>query len=198
LTDEGLDRLRRSASTLQSLTRGPYRHAGGSEATLNTRDGIFRDGKPEERAEKDALEGHAPPALSVEGWVNTDGKALRLAALRGKVVLLDFWGVWCGPCIAAMPKLEALHHEHSAAGLVVIGVHTTDRAADMAALVKEKKLPWAMACDVEKATAKAYRVPAYPSYYLIDRRGRLRMAAVHSADLAKAVKLLLAEKEEDK
>jgi hypothetical protein len=81
---------------------------------------------------------------------------------------------------------------------VVIGVHTTDRAADMAALVKERKLPWAMACDVEKATAKAYRVPAYPSYYLIDRRGRLRMAAVHSADLAKAVKLLLAEKEEDK
>ncbi|MBM4061157.1 MAG: hypothetical protein FJ265_08690 [Planctomycetes bacterium] len=53
-----------------------------------------REGKPAQRQKKDPLEGKAPPALTVTDWRNTDGKALNLAELRGKVVLLDFWGVW--------------------------------------------------------------------------------------------------------
>ncbi|MCC6669495.1 MAG: hypothetical protein IT458_00425 [Planctomycetes bacterium] len=57
-------------------------------------DGFRREGTPAQRKVKDALEGKAPPALAVQGWLNTDGKELALANLRGKVVLLDFWGVW--------------------------------------------------------------------------------------------------------
>lgn len=53
-----------------------------------------REGTPEQRVAKDALEGKAPPALHVKDWMNTDGKPLALDALRGKVVLLDFWGEW--------------------------------------------------------------------------------------------------------
>ena len=52
-----------------------------------------REGKPEQRALKDPLEGKAPPALQVESWLNTE-KPIDLADLRGKVVVLDFWGVW--------------------------------------------------------------------------------------------------------
>ena len=57
---------------------------------------VPKDGFPREapRAKKDPLEGKAPPALQVRDWLNTDGKALSLADLRGKVVLIDFWGVW--------------------------------------------------------------------------------------------------------
>ena len=57
-------------------------------------DDFKREGKPEQRQKKDPLEGKAPPALQVTGWINTDGKPLKLDELRGKVVLLDFWGVW--------------------------------------------------------------------------------------------------------
>ncbi len=50
--------------------------------------------KPKESAAKDSLEGKAPPALQVEGWQNSDGKALTWADFRGKVVVIDFWGTW--------------------------------------------------------------------------------------------------------
>ena len=58
-------------------------------------DDFAREGKPEQRAKKDPLEKKAPPKLEITKWVNTvDGKALELSKLRGKVVVLDFWGVW--------------------------------------------------------------------------------------------------------
>ena len=53
-----------------------------------------REGTKKQRARKDPLEGKAPPQLAVNGWRNTDGKSLELTALKGKVVLLDFWGFW--------------------------------------------------------------------------------------------------------
>ncbi len=55
-------------------------------------DDFQREGK--NRDVKDAMEGKAPPALNVENWINTDGKPLDLAALKGKVVVIDFWGTW--------------------------------------------------------------------------------------------------------
>ena len=58
------------------------------------KDGFPREGEPAQRVKKDALEGKAPPALEVRNWLNTEGKALSFADLRGKVVLIDFWGVW--------------------------------------------------------------------------------------------------------
>lgn len=64
--------------------------AGG----LGAGDDFVREGKGEKRKAKDALEGKAPPALQVQDWTNTDGKALKLADFKGKVVVLKFWGVW--------------------------------------------------------------------------------------------------------
>jgi hypothetical protein len=57
-------------------------------------DGFPREGNPTQRTKKDPLEGKAPPALSVGEWLNTDGKPITWEGLRGKVVLIDFWGVW--------------------------------------------------------------------------------------------------------
>ncbi|HZN41647.1 MAG TPA: hypothetical protein VFD82_22780 [Planctomycetota bacterium] len=58
------------------------------------KDGFPREGSPAQRVKKDALENKAPPTLEVRDWLNTGGKALSLAELRGNVVLIDFWGVW--------------------------------------------------------------------------------------------------------
>lgn len=67
--------------------------AAGLAAPLAAQDDFPREGG-RTRAQKDALEGKAPPALQVKDWRNTDGKPLTLESLRGKVVVLDFWGTW--------------------------------------------------------------------------------------------------------
>ena len=64
------------------------------QETEKAKDSFPREGAAAKRVAKDALEGQTPPPLRVQDWMNTDGKELTLAELRGKVVLLDFWGVW--------------------------------------------------------------------------------------------------------
>ena len=142
---------------------------------------------------KDALEGKTPPVLAVTNWQNTDGKELTLEGLKGKVVVLDFWGVWCGPCRAAMPHLKELYEKHQESGLVVIGVHTKNQGEKMAEYVREADLTWPIALDAEGETVKAFAVDSYPDYYLIDRRGDLRVADLANGDLDRAVELLLKE-----
>jgi thiol-disulfide isomerase/thioredoxin len=142
---------------------------------------------------KDALENKAPPKLVVTNWQNTDGKKLTLAGLKGKVVVLDFWGVWCGPCRSAMPHLKELYEKHKDNGLVVIGIHTKNQGEKMADYVREADLTWPIALDPEGETVKAFAVDSYPDYYLIDANGDLRVADLANGDLDRAVEILLKE-----
>ena len=121
------------------------------------------------------------------------GKGVTLDALRGKVVVLDFWGVWCGPCRAAMPHLKELHAKHKDAGLVIIGVHTTNQGDQMADFVKKEALPWAAAVDDDGKTVKAFHVDSYPDYYVVDRSGKLRVADLANGELDRVVEALLKE-----
>lgn len=156
-----------------------------------------KDGFERERKEgdttKDSLEGKTPPALKVQDWVNTGGKDLKLADLKGKVVVLDFWGTWCGPCRAAMPHLKELYTKHKDAGLVVIGVHTTNGGEEMAKYVQDEALPWPIALDVDKGTVTAFHVDSYPDYYVIDKAGNLRVADLANKELDRVVEALLKE-----
>lgn len=68
------------------------------------------------------LEGRPAPEIpSIITWKNSE--PLRLSDIRGKCVLLEFWGYWCGPCVHRMPKLFELHDKYHDQGLVIIGVH---------------------------------------------------------------------------
>lgn len=142
---------------------------------------------------KDAMEGGPPPALVVDSWTNTGGEALPWEALEGKVVLVKFWGVWCGPCVRSMPEQQALHEELADDGLVVLGVHSERRADEMAAFMADHGYTFPTCADSTGATAAEYAVDGWPDYYLIGRDGNVVVADLANGDVGRAVRLLLAE-----
>jgi thiol-disulfide isomerase/thioredoxin/predicted Ser/Thr protein kinase len=115
---------------------------------------------------------HNPaPELDAAQWFNTEG-ALSLAALRGKVVLLDFWGQWCHPCVEKLPKTEALHQRFKDRGVAVIGVHSSFTAEKIEAFLKSKQITFPIAVDAGK-TAGRFAVQSWPTYYLLDKSGKI-------------------------
>jgi peroxiredoxin len=141
-----------------------------------------------------ALEGKAAPPLTVTGWLN-EKEHSTLDDFRGKVVLVEFWGTWCGPCIAQLPEIRRLHDSYADQGLVVIGVHSTMNAEKAADFAKANGLNWSIALDDDDRSKTAYGVQSWPSCYLIDRRGVLRMADIFDGDREAAIQTLLSEKE---
>jgi thiol-disulfide isomerase/thioredoxin len=124
------------------------------------------------------------PALNVAQWVQGE---LDLAALQGKVVLIDFWGTWCGPCVAALPKLVALHEKYKDRGLVIIGIHTTNAAENLPGFLTQHALPYSLAIDREDATVKAYGIRAFPSLVMIGKDGKVAAARIGLASDLEAV-----------
>jgi thiol-disulfide isomerase/thioredoxin len=151
------------------------------------------EGTAEERARFKGMEGKAPPALAVSNWVN--GKEQKLADLKGKVVMLDFWATWCGPCIASIPHTNELQAKYKDKGLVVIGICHSQGADKMADTVKEKSIEYTVAADKGGKTVATYKVNGFPDYYFIDRAGNLRICDCSNGSVEKAIEALLAEPE---
>ncbi|MBI5255105.1 MAG: TlpA family protein disulfide reductase [Burkholderiales bacterium] len=102
------------------------------------------------------------------------GPNLRLAEQRGRVVLLNFWASWCGPCRQEMPHLNRLHQQYHTAGLVLLGVNVDDEPRNAEAAASRLALAFPVLLDTDKAVSRRYELSTMPSTVLIDREGRLR------------------------
>ncbi len=100
--------------------------------------------------------------FNVEGE-SVDGTQIDLKKLRGKVVLVDFWGTWCGPCRQALPELQSLYGEFHEQGFEIIGV-AGDSADALRKFLADTKLPWNNIVDEEMKLAAKYGIEAFPHY----------------------------------
>jgi thiol-disulfide isomerase/thioredoxin len=174
-----------ASGSLKAEVLSAAKEAGVQDAWL--------EGTAESRKRFEAIEGKAAPALTVKEWKNAE--AMKVADLKGKVVLLDFWATWCGPCIASIPHTNELQKKYKDKGLVIIGVCHSRGAEKMADMVTEKGIEYPVAADVDGKTDEAYKVDSYPDYYFIDRAGKLRIADCKNGSVEEAIQALLAESE---
>jgi len=147
-----------------------------------------------------AAPGRPAPELRPAAWAQ--GPAVRLADLKGKVALLDFWALWCRPCLMTMPHVKELHKRYAPAGLAVIGVHdSTATARQVARFLKLMGVEYPVVVDAKpqgnpegSVTHQAYGALALPSLFLIDRQGIIRWQGHPlSPDLDARLKFLLAD-----
>jgi thiol-disulfide isomerase/thioredoxin len=118
----------------------------------------------------------APDFAGADRWFNSP--PLTLDALRGKVVLVEFWTRECINCLDTLPQISALNDRYARDGLVIIGVHTPeyDEERDPVALqaaLRQDRITWPVAVDNDYRIWNAYGNRYWPAIYLIDRHGRL-------------------------
>lgn len=104
-----------------------------------------------------------------------DGEHLTLEELRGKVVVLDFWGTWCPPCVESIPSLRSLHKKFSKEpSFVLIGVSTDDEEGVWRAFTTKEKMNWPQYWDSQRKVVRAFGVNRFPTYIVIDHEGIIR------------------------
>ena len=126
----------------------------------------------------------------------TDGKPVDLSKLRGKVVLLDFWATWCGPCMAKLPEIIKLNEKYKAQGFQLVGISLDQNKAALLKTVKAKGMDWPEYFDGkgwESTVGTRFGVQAIPAAWLVDKKGFVH-AVDEEADLDAEVAKLLADK----
>jgi thiol-disulfide isomerase/thioredoxin len=115
--------------------------------------------------------GAPAPAFDLAGL---DGQ-VSLARYQGKLVYVDFWASWCGPCRQSFPWMNQMQAKYGAQGLQIIGVNLDAKNADARAFLAATPAQFAIAFDPAGATPKQYGLKGMPSSYLIGRDGKLLM-----------------------
>ena len=125
-----------------------------------------------------------------------DGKALSVAGYKGKVVMIDFWATWCGPCVGEVPNVAKVYEKYHPQGFEIIGV-SLDRDGDKAKLIsftKEHNMPWRQYYDGKfwsNDLAVKYGIQAIPATFLLDRSGKIIAKNVRGEALEPAVEKAL-------
>lgn len=129
---------------------------------------------------------------------NLKGETVKLSDYKGKVVMINFWASWCGPCRQEMPLLEDMSNELGKAGFVLLGVNVDEDPADAKDFLSDVPVTFQILLDSKMEVAELYKTQAMPSSFFVDKSGNL--AHLHAGykkgeeeDYRKVIKKLLAQ-----
>ena len=143
--------------------------------------------------------GQAAPEITNDTWVNSE--PLRIADLKGKVVLVEFWTFGCYNCQNVEPYVKSWHDKFKDRGLIVIGVHSPEFGHERVVknvrnYVREHNIRYAVAIDNDYKTWNSYQNHYWPALYLIDKKGVVRYRRIGEGgydQTEKQIRELLAE-----
>lgn len=102
------------------------------------------------------------------------GRALDMAALRGQVVLVNFWATWCPPCRREMPSMDRLDKMETGRPFTILAINVKEEADQVERFLDEMPMSFPIALDTEGKLSKAWKAFVYPTSYLVDKSGRIR------------------------
>ena len=161
--------------------------AGGKSVEALAKEGYW--GKEDTWAVHSKLLGKPMPPLELSGWI---GKEVTAADMKGKIVVVDYWATWCGPCIAAIPHNNQVSKHYADKGVILIGACGGRQEERMGEIAKTRKIEYPTAKVSEEST-KAWAVRWWPTYAVVDRKGNLRALGIQPDHVEKVVEAILKE-----
>jgi len=136
---------------------------------------VFRPGPPERSAVKDPATRHKAPEFALK---DANGNVVHLSDYKGKVVLLDFWATWCGPCNVEIPWFAQFERKYKDRGFEVVGVSMDESGwKAIVPFAQQKKINYRIVLGDDMTRDQYGGIEALPTAFIIDREGRI--AAVH-------------------
>jgi peroxiredoxin len=126
-------------------------------------------------------------------FVSSEGEHIDIEDLRGKVVLIDFWGTWCPPCVESVPELRSLYKRFSKEGtFVMLSISSDSEEDEWREFIVKNKMVWPQYRDKDHRILRAFGIHAFPTYVLIDHEGIVRFSSVglswqRTANLSEAI-----------
>ncbi len=127
---------------------------------------------------------------------DVNGQPLDLATYRGKVVLIDFWATWCGPCVAELPNVIAAYEKYHGQGFEIIGISLDQDREKLTTFLKGKNMPWRQYFDDQggqNKLATQYGIDAIPATFLLDGTGKIVAKGMRGEELDRQLAKLLAK-----